>query len=153
MPTPTNTRHASRQHKRIQRQLVSPQVREALDTEIWIRSTLYSSAKPVCQQELIEEILRWYLSRDNRNIPASYEAGHVSWARMSFWLDRTIVEHYRAIARRDGVTKRQVIGAALTLYSHLMIPSALTRYRRKTATRIKILYRQHHTRPSPKSGS
>jgi hypothetical protein len=140
-------KHAVRRKKRIQRQPVSAAISDALATELWFRLTLWPSSKRLGQQEIITEIFRWYLSNGIKK-PKSYLDATGSGSSVTFWLDSAIIDRYRAIARRDRVTKRQVMAAALEAYAHQMIPPTLTRFRRRTLVKMRELYRAQHPAPA-----
>jgi hypothetical protein len=139
-------KHAVRRKKRIQRQPVSAAISDALATELWFRLTLWPSSKRLGQQEIITEIFRWYLSNGIKK-PKSYLDATGSGSSVTFWLDSAIIDRYRAIARRDRVTKRQVMAAALETYAHQMIPPTLIRFRRRTLLKMRELYRAQHPEP------
>jgi len=92
-------------------------------------------------QDIIEEVLHWFLSRAEEK-PRPYERINHSAPFLRFWLDLDLVARCRALARRDGVTKRQVIGTALIVYSREMIPTSMTTLRRHMVHESQTIYRQ-----------
>jgi len=145
-------KHAARRKKRIQRQPVSAAISDALATELWFRANLEESSRRLGQQELITDILRWYLSV-LRTKPKSYAPAQSSGIRLTFWLDGSLVDRYRAIARRDGVTKRQVMASALDAYARHMISPSLMRFRRRTLVRMHELYKTERAASRLTSGN
>jgi hypothetical protein len=133
-------KRASRARKRIQREPIAIAVRHALETELWFRSNA-DPARKIAMQEIIEEVLHWFLSRAEEK-PIPYERINHSAPVLRFWLDLDLVARCRALARRDGVTKRQVIGTALIVYSREMIPTSMTTLRRHMVRESQTIYRQ-----------
>jgi hypothetical protein len=132
-------KRASRALKRIQREPIAIAVRSALATEIWFRSSA-DPARKIAMQNIIEEVLRWFLSRaEEKSVP--YERINHSAPSLRFWLDLDLIARSRALARRDGVTKRQVIGTALIVYSREMIPTSMTALRRHMVRESQTIYR------------
>jgi hypothetical protein len=134
-------KRASRALKRIQREPVAFAVRDALETEVWFRSNAGPAGGKIAMQDIIEEVLRWFLSRSEET-PILYERINHSAPSLSFWLDLDLIARCRALARRDGVTKRQVIGTALILYSRQMIPSSMRTLRRHMVRESQSIYRK-----------
>jgi hypothetical protein len=134
-------KRASRTLKRIQREPIAIAVRNALETEMWFRSNADLAGVRIAMQDIIEEVLRWFLSRaEEKFVP--YERINHSAPSLSFWLDLDLIARSRALARRDGVTKRQVIGTALIVYSREMIPTSMTTLRRHMVRESQSIYRQ-----------
>jgi hypothetical protein len=150
-------RQPSRSGKRIQRLPISKDMREALETEFWFRQN-HPRYRGTDVQDIFQEAIAWFLKWHKAQAPSGYENIDSHWPSVSFWLDNQLLERCRALARRDGISKRRVIGTALALYCHQFIPPAFKVFRHETARRALRLYTQHRSRaarkkPMPKKAS
>jgi len=132
---------ASRALKRIQREPVGASVRDALHTEVWIRSTAHPADGPLAMQDILDEVLDWFCTRAEKK-PIPYERIDPAAPPLRFWLDVDLIARCRALARRDGVTKRQVIGTALILYGREMVPPSMKRLRQHVVRESDALYQE-----------
>lgn len=138
-------RLTSRSHKRIQRLPISNALRDALETEIWFRLN-QPQLKDADIQDIFEEAVAWFLKHQPTPSGFSYENIDSHWPSVSFWLDTRLLDRCRSRALRDGISKRRVLGTALSLYCHQFIPASFKTFRHKTARQAMRLYAQHRSR-------
>ncbi len=122
----------------LQHQTLSPRVRYAIDTEVWLRGLLQSREPPLelearwaTKDRVHDEALGWFLQRHAHEPPQDYPARRLGDEDLTFWIDSRLIERARRMAARDGVKLARLIDAALSAYVREHIPQALIEFRQR----------------------
>jgi len=151
MPPPTKkVRHPSaraRGLRTLQHQTLSPRIRQAIDTEVWLRGLLLTREPPLAldarwatKDQVHDEALGWFLQQHAHQPPPDYPARRVDDEDLTFWIDSRIMERARRMAARDGVKVARLIDAALSAYVRQHIPTELVEFRQRVQSEALKLY-------------
>src|SRR5579864_4587346 len=128
----------SRRLRTLQHQTLSPRVRYAIDTEVWLRGLLRTREPPLeleprwaTKDQVHDEALGWFLQQHAQQPPQDYPARRLGDEDLTFWIDSRIIERARRMAARDGVKLARLIDAALSAYVREHIPQALIEFRQR----------------------
>lgn len=131
----------------LQHQTLSPSVRHAIDTEVWLRGLLRARAgerapdgRWATKDQVHDEALDWFLRRHARVPLRDYPARRAGDEDLTFWLDSRLMERARRMAARDGVRLARLIDAALTGYARERIPAELMQFRQRVQGEAQKLY-------------
>jgi hypothetical protein len=131
----------------LQHQTLSPAVRHAIDTEVWLRGlVLARAARPeldpswATKDQVHDEALGWFLQRHTHEPLQDYPARRAGDEDLTFWVDSRIIERARRMAARDGVKLARLIDAALNAYVREHIPRELIEFRQRVQGDAQKLY-------------
>jgi hypothetical protein len=131
----------------LQHQTLSPQVRHAIDTEVWLRGLLLArEAAPALdprwatKDQVHDEALGWFLQQHAQQVLEDYPARRAGDEDLTFWVDSRLIERARRMAARDGVKLARLIDAALTGYVRQHIPHELVEFRQRVQLEAQKLY-------------
>ena len=141
----------------LQHQTLSPAVRHAIDTEVWLRGLLLArepalglDARWATKDQVHDEALGWFLQQRATQPVQDYPARRTGDEDLTFWIDSRIMERARRTAARDGVKVARLIDAALSAYVRQHVPRELTEFRQRVQGEALKLYSQHRgALPSP----
>ena len=147
----------------LQHQTLSPAVRSAIETEVWLRGLLLARGAAdidpgwATKDQVHDEALNGFLRAHARQPPADYPARRAGDEDLTFWVDSRLMERARAMAARDGVRVARLVDAALTGYVRQQIPPELLEFRQRVQEEAVRLYAQHRnaappTRPRRRQG-
>jgi len=132
----------------LQHQTLSPAVRHAIDTEVWLRGLLVAreamgiDARWATKDQVHDEALAWFLQRHTQSAPRDYPARRAGDEDLTFWIDSRLMERARRMAVRDGVKVARLIDAALTGYVRQHVPPELGEFRTRVQGEALKLYSQ-----------
>lgn len=131
----------------LQHQTLSPNVRRAIDTEVWLRSLLVARAgsDPIdsrwaTKDQVHDEALDWFLQTYASAPPRDYPARRAGDEDLTFWIDSRLMERARRMADRDGVKVARLIDAALSGYVREHLPPELLAFRERVTEEAARLY-------------
>ncbi|HEV7984836.1 MAG TPA: hypothetical protein VGP20_01630 [Steroidobacteraceae bacterium] len=134
----------------LQHQTLSPAVRHAIDTEVWLRGLLLArepglgvDARWATKDQVHDEALGWFLQQHAQQPVQDYPARRTGDEDLTFWLDSRIMERARRMAARDGVKVARLIDAALSAYVRQQVPRELVEFRQRVQGEALKLYGQH----------
>lgn len=134
----------------LQHQTLSPAVRHAIDTEVWLRGLLLARARATpmeagwaTKDQVHDEALSWFLQQHAQQPVQDYPARRAGDEDLTFWLDSRILERARRMAERDGVKVARLIDAALTAYVRQQVPREFMEFRQRVQADAHKLYGQH----------
>jgi len=134
----------------LQHQTLSPAVRRAIETEVWLRGLLLAregtpAAEPgwATKEQVHDEALAWFLQQHAQRPIQDYPARRAGDEDLTFWLDSRILERARRMAERDGVKVARLIDAALTSYVRQQVPREFIEFRQRVQADAQKLYGQH----------
>ncbi len=133
----------------LQHQTLSPAVRQAIETEVWLRGllaragTAATGANWATKDQVHDEALAWFLQQHAQQPVQDYPARRSGDEDLTFWLDSRILERARRMAERDGVKVARLIDAALTAYVRQQVPREFTEFRQRVQADAQRLYGQH----------
>jgi hypothetical protein len=134
----------------LQHQTLSPLVRHAIDTEVWLRGLLLArepvpgiEARWATKDQVHDEALSWFLQQHAQQTPLDYPARRSGDEDLTFWLDARILERARRMAAREGVKVARLIDAAFSAYVRQHVPRELTEFRQRVQSEALKLYNQH----------
>src|SRR5579871_1066371 len=86
----------------LQHQTLSPRIRQAIDTEVWLRGLLLArepalelDARWATKDRVHDEALSWFLQRHAQQSPADYPARRLDDEELTFWIDSRVMERAR----------------------------------------------------------
>jgi hypothetical protein len=133
----------------LQHQTLSPRIRYAIDTEVWLRGLLLArdpalgaDARWATKDHVHDEALAWFLAQHAQQPLPDYPARRAGDEDLTFWVDSKIIERARRMALRDGVKVARLIDAALSAYVKQHIPEELTDFRQRVQVEALRLYAQ-----------
>ena len=133
----------------LQHQTLSPAVRHAIDTEVWLRGLLLARAPPAeldprwaTKDQVHDEALGWFLQHHAQQPLQDYPARRAGDEDLTFWVDSKIMERARRMAARDGVKIARLIDAALSAYVREHVPRELIDFRQRVQNEALKLYSQ-----------
>jgi hypothetical protein len=138
----------------LQHQTLSPAVRHAIETEVWLRGLLLAGTIPTIEagwatmDQVHDEALAWFLQQHAHHPVQDYPARRTGDSDLTFWLDSRILERARRMAERDGVKVARLIDAALTAYVRQQVPREFIEFRQRVQADAQKLYGQHRTAPA-----
>jgi hypothetical protein len=130
----------------LQHQTLSPHVRHAIDTEVWLRGLLLAQAAPALdprwatKDQVHDEALGWFLQQHVHQVLEDYPARRAGDEDLTFWVDSRLMERARRMAARDGVKLARLIDAALSAYARQHIPQQLLDFRQRVQQEAQKLY-------------
>ncbi|MGA8707948.1 MAG: hypothetical protein WB646_13280 [Steroidobacteraceae bacterium] len=133
----------------LQHQTLSPAVRHAIETEVWLRGLLLAcdaatiEAGWATKDQVHDEALGWFLQQHAHHPVQDYPARRAGDADLTFWLDSRVLERARRMAERDGVKVARLIDAALTAYVRQQVPREFMEFRQRVQADAQKLYAQH----------
>ena len=137
----------SRGLRTLQHQTLSPKIRYAIDTEVWLRGLLLArdpllepDTRWATKDRLHDEALGWFLQQHTQQPVENYPARRAGDEDLTFWVDSKIMERARRMALRDGVKVARLIDAALSAYVRQHIPEELTDFRQRVQSEAQKLY-------------
>ncbi len=137
----------SRGLRTLQHQTLSPKIRYAIDTEVWLRGLLLArdpllepDTRWATKDHVHDEALGWFLQQHAQQPVENYPARRAGDEDLTFWVDSKIMERARRMALRDGVKVARLIDAALSAYVRQHIPEELTDFRQRVQSEAQKLY-------------
>jgi len=131
----------------LQHQTLSPTVRHAIDTEVWIRGLLLAGAAApaldprwATKDQVHDEALGWFLQQHAHQALEDYPARRAGDEDLTFWVDSRLMERARRMAARDGVKLARLIDAALSAYTRQHIPHELLDFRQRVQQEAQKLH-------------
>ncbi|HEY6452054.1 MAG TPA: hypothetical protein VIX87_05605 [Steroidobacteraceae bacterium] len=129
----------------LQHQRLSPKIRHAIDTEVWLRGLLCAAlpgadAGWATKDRVHDEALTWFLQQHAHKPVEHYPARRTGDEDLTFWLDSRLMERARRVAMRDGVKIARLIDAALGAFVGRHIPEALLDFRRRVQADALEIY-------------
>jgi hypothetical protein len=135
----------------LQHQRLSPKIRQAIDTEVWLRGLLLAhNQRPeldlrwATKDCVHDEALGWFLQLHAQQSLQDYPARRAGDEDVTFWIDSKIMERARRMAARDGVKLARLIDAALSAYVRQHIPEELINFRHRVHSEALKLYAVLH---------
>jgi hypothetical protein len=136
----------------LQHQTLSPAVRHAIETEVWLRGLLLAGegvatadAGWATKDQVHDEALAWFLQRHAHQPLQDYPARRAGDEDLTFWLDSRLLERARRMAERDGVKVARLIDAALTTYARQQVPREFIDFRERVQSDGRKIYGQHRS--------
>lgn len=131
----------------LQHQTLSPAVRHAIDTEVWVRGLLLArdgapapDPRWATKDQVHDEALGWFLQQHAHQVVGDYPARRAGDEDITFWVDSRLMERARRMAARDGVKLARLIDAALSAYARQHIPPELLEFRQRVQKEAQKLY-------------
>lgn len=131
----------------LQHQTLSPVVRHAIDTEVWLRGLLLTrqgapalDPRWATKDQVHDEALDWFLQQHAHQPPEAYPARRAGDEDLTFWIDSRLMEKARRMAARDGVKLARLIDAALSAYVRQHLPQELIEFRQRVQADAHKLY-------------
>ena len=131
----------------LQHQTLSPTVRYAIDTEVWLRGLLLGregtpalDSRWATKDQVHDEALGWFLQQHAHAALEDYPARRAGDEDLTFWVDSRLMERARRMAMRDGVKLARLIDAALSAYARQHIPPELVGFRQRVQFEAQKLY-------------
>lgn len=141
----------------LQHQTLSPAIRAAIDTVVWLRA-LVLAAQPgtgreprwATKDQVHDEALTWFLDRYAEQPLEAFPARRVADEDVTFWIDSKLMERARRMATRDGVKVARLMDAALGAYVRERIPSEWLAFRERVQLEAVRLCDTGVDKPAPR---
>jgi phage gp46-like protein len=147
----------------LQHQTLPPRIRDAIETEVWMRSLLARRAPSTARHarwatkdQVHDEAIGWFLRQQRETPQREYPARRHGDADLTFWVDSRLMQQVRRHAQRDGVKVSRFIEAALSAYVRHHMPSEFMSFRERVELEAERLYGSVHGAPvhgAPVSGA
>jgi hypothetical protein len=150
-PPQAQARARARGLRTLQHQTLPPRVRDAIETEVWMRSLLarrtplsMRDARWATKDQVHDEAIGWFL-RQQRTAPLlEFPARRQGDEDLTFWVDSRLMQQVRRQAQRDGVKVSRFIEAALSAYARQHVPPEFTSFRERVELEAARLYGSAH---------
>jgi len=139
----------------LQHQTLSPKVRYAIDTEVWLRSLLLAhppsdaERRWASKDQVNDEAISWFLQQHAQHPLTDYPARRTDDEDMTFWVDSRIMERARRLAAREGVKVARLIDAALSAYVRVHVSEPLLGFRQRVQEQAAQLYGELRAQAPP----
>jgi hypothetical protein len=145
---PKRPAHArARGLRTLQHQTLSARIRDAIDTEVWMRSLLLRrtplpshSARWATKDQVHDEAIGWFLRQLRENPQLDYPARRDGDEDMTFWIDSRLMLQVRRQAVRAGVKVSRFIEAALSAFVRQQVPAEFGSFRDRVELEAERLY-------------
>jgi phage gp46-like protein len=135
----------------LQHQTLPVRVRDAIETEVWMRCLLARrtplsarNARWATKDQVHDEAIGWFLRRQRENLQFEYPARRTGDQDLTFWIDSRLMRQVRRQALRDGVKVSRFIEAALSAFVRQHVPAEYVSFRDRVELEAERLYLHEH---------
>jgi phage gp46-like protein len=140
----------------LQHQTLPPRIRDAIETEVWMRSLLARrapltarNARWATKDQVHDEAIGWFLRQQREAPQLEYPARRQGDEDLTFWVDSRLMQQVRRQALRDGVKVSRFIEAALSAYVRQHLPPEFMSFRERVELEAQRLYGSARELPVP----
>ena len=114
----------------LQHQTLPGRIRDAVETEVWMRCLLARGTAPsgrdarwATKDQVHDEAIGWFLRQQRDNPQFEYPARRDGDEDLTFWIDSRLMQQVRRQALREGVKVSRFIEAALSAFVRQHVPA------------------------------